>query len=249
MNPTPPPLPSAQSPAGFPFAAPGDLPPLNARFAAHLDKTLTLPTRRRIVLTGLGTAAACLFALLSLYIGLVNQSRTADLFLVGVVATFYAGRELVQALAAQKNQELMRCVVQNGVPVTAYLVQANQLLFSPGRFASLPCLVLFSFQPEVAGDADYMAALAQKVFRYKNTKQAGTDEQTIAHLTTDERAVFYRRRKLPFSFTDGSTVYCADLWIKRAYVPGGFLQSRQIMCLAEPGEPGGLEQVPSFLLQ
>ncbi len=247
MNPTPP-----HSPAPFPFPnpasfAPGDLPPLNALFADYLDKTVGEQTRKRVILHGILTVLGTFLALLLLLFGFVKSGAWSTLPLAFLVVV-QGVRALRRSLDAQKKHEQTRRVVQNGVPVIAHLVQANQALFAPGPYPALPCLVLFSFQPEVAEDDEYMAFLAHKLFGYKNTDPSDETAQALAELTTNERAVLYRRRKLPYSFTDGSTVYCADLWIKRAYIPNGHLQDNRLMCLAEPGEAGGLELVPSFLL-
>ena len=241
-------FPSAhQTPPGLP-ARLGDLPPLNARFAAFLDKSDGQRTRRQLVVSSLLAALGLMLLLLLLFMGFVKRMERAWTYLpLGMVLLVQGGRQIQNALSRQKKQGETGRVVRNGVPVTAFLVQANQALFSPGPFTSLPCLVLFSFQPEVGGDADYMEFLSQKLFGYKNNAPATAEGQSLSLLTSDEKAVHYRRRKLPLSFTDGSTVYCADLWIKRAYIPSGHLQSRKLTCLAEPGETGGLELVPSFL--
>ena len=239
MHPTHPGLPGEAS----------DLPPLNAQFAAFLAGGDSKKTRRQLVIFGLLSVLGAALLLFLLYAGFVKKVEQAWTYLpLSVVVLAQGLREAQKAASQQKKHEEVGRIVRNGVPVTAFLVQANQALFSPGPFSSLPCLVLFSFQPEVGGDFDYMEFLAHKLFGYKENPPATTDGRALSLLTSDEKAVRYRRRKLPVSFTDGSTVYCADLWIKRAYLPGGHLQTRRLTCLAEPGEAGGLELVPSFLV-
>jgi hypothetical protein len=231
-----------------------DVPPpsrrtLSDRFLAYLD-TVFSPSiyRRRLcglyALLGLCLSLAAIGAFCGLY------QHWSGWLLVGGAAAF-AARLIValRRLGAQAGEHnRLRGVVRRGVPVTAYVVQANHALFSPGTGA-LPCLVLFSFQPEVGGDAGYMRYLARRTFSLKNTVPDDPDARYVADLVTDERAVPYRRRPLPISFTDGSTVYAADLWVKRAYLRSGYLTTSTLPCVAEPGPSGGLELVPTWLFE
>jgi len=138
------------------------------------------------------------------------------------------------ALAHQAQQRAVRVrqVGQHGKRVAGYLVRAHEDLYRPGSRV-LPCQVLISFQPEVSGDRDYMHHLAQR-----------WAEQTTDH----ERPVRYRRRRLPLALTDGSTVYCCDLFVPPALLTSGYLTGTVLPCLAEEGESGGIELVPYWLL-
>jgi hypothetical protein len=220
---------------------------LNERFVAYLDQ-LYAPRdhRRRYILAGLCLGTIIVVAVLAL--ALVRDVQAIwPILPLGVLLIGRAIAGLQNFRSTRHRFERLRTVVRRGLPVTGYLVQANATLFKPGG-ETLPCLVLFSFQPEVEGDADYMRHLADRIYALKNTTPSDTDGRYIAGLTTDERAVPYRRRRLPYSFTDGSTIYCADLWVKRAYLPGGYLRTNALPCLAEPGETGGIELVPAWLL-
>ncbi len=152
------------------------------------------------------------------------------------------------AYLAQKNapkKERREILGQQGMPVWGVLVQANQLLFAPGD-RNHPCLVLFSFEP-AGGHIDYLQRLASAIFALKETRPTDPDLRLVAHYVTDERAVKYRRRKLPTSFTGGPTVYCADLIIVRSCLPNGFLTEKVLPCIAEPGEQGALELLPWWM--
>jgi len=222
---------------------------LSDRFLAYLD-TVFSPSiyRRRLcglyALVGLCVSLAAIGVFCGLY------QHWSGWFLVALAALLAARVTLaLRRLGAQAREHgRLRAVVRRGVPVTAYLVQANHALFGPGT-ETLPCLVLFSFQPEVGGDAGYMRYLARRVFSLKNTMPEDPDARYVAELVTDERAVPYRRRPLPISVTDGSTVYAADLWVKRAYLRSGYLTTSTLPCVAEPGPSGGLELVPSWLFE
>jgi hypothetical protein len=221
--------------------------PLNERYVAYLDQLYAPRGHRRWhVLAGMTVGVVLILGVLALALGM-NVHAAWPLLPLGVVLV---GRGIIalQGIRHARQQfQNLRNVVKNGVPVTAYIVQAHEGLFKPGS-GLLPCLVLFTFSSEVESDADYMRYLADRLYALKNTQPDDADGQYLANLCTDEHPVPYRRRRLPYSFTDGSTVYCADVWVKRAYLPGGYLRGNTLPCVAEPGEVGGIELLPSWLL-
>lgn len=231
--------------------ATGNVALLRARFLAYLEQTFPSRDYRRGVwlaasLMGLG---AGYIAGTGVTIALAPDHASKAALLLPLVALLVAraGVALQRLRKTRRYYNRLRRVADTGTRVNAYVVQANEALFQPGD-TSLPCLVLFSFQPEVGGDTAYMRSLARRVFRLKNTQGQTDDARAVARLVTDERAVPYRRRALPFSFTDGSTIYCADLWVKPSYLPQPYLTGAVLPCLAEPGLEGGLELIPSWLL-
>ena len=140
-------------------------------------------------------------------------------------------------------------VARKGEMVTGYMVQCASALLKPGTEAALPCRVLFSLQPEVGGDTRYMRYLATGVADLRDKLPRGDmDKQYVAALATDTTASANRRYLLPLSVTDGSAVYLADLFVSRAHLPGGYLHSDALPCLAEPGSSGGIEMLPEWLL-
>jgi hypothetical protein len=221
--------------------------PLNERFVAYLDQLYAPRGHRRWhVLAGMTVGALLVAAVLVLALGL-NTHAAWPLLPLGIVL-FGRGIVALQGIRRARQQfQNLRNVVKNGVPITAYIVQAHEGLFKPGS-GPLPCLVLFSFQSEVESEGEYMRYLADRLFALKNTQPTDVDGRYLANLCTDEHPVPYRRRRLPNSFTDGSTIYCADLWVKRAYLRGGYLRGNTLPCLAEPGDVGGIELIPSWLL-
>jgi hypothetical protein len=221
--------------------------PLNERYAAYLDQLYAPRGHRRwYVFAGLTLGALILIGVLVL--ALLFEMHAAWPFLpLGLVLV---GRGIIalQGIRQARQQfQHLRNVVKNGVPVTAYVVQAHEGLLKPGG-GPLPCLVLFSFQQEVESDSEYMRYLAERLFSYKGTAPDDAASRHLASLVTDEQPIPYRRRRLPHAFTDGSTIYCADLWVKRTYLKGGYIRGTTLPCLAEPGEVGGLELIPAWLL-
>ncbi len=220
---------------------------INERFVAYLDAMYApRDVRRRFLLVGTIVGALLIAAVLTL--ALIQESHASWLLLpLGVVLL---GRGVIALQGIRKAREQfkhLRNVIQHGVPVTAYIVQAHEALYRPGR-DTLPCLILFTFSPEVEQDAGYMHYLAERLFALKKKNPDDPDLRTLTNLTSDEGIVPYRRRRLPLSFTDGSTIYCADLWIKRAYLKDGYLKTNALYCLAEPGDVGGIELIPAWLL-
>ena len=163
-----------------------------------------------------------------------------------------AGRALFlmhQMVRAAQAYASRKKVARKGELVTGYVVQCASALLKPGVEPALACRVLFSFQPEVGGDTRYMRYLAGVVTDLKNKLGRGDmDRQYVAALASETTARANRRYLLPLSLTDGSAVYLADLFVSRAHLPGGYLHTDALPCLAETGTTGGIELLPEWLL-
>lgn len=215
--------------------------PINERFLAYLKQLYAPRTRRHgVAVGGLAVGIACV--VLGVLVAVLRREPVAlAAIIIGAVQIVRAGMTL-RRQDAQKKQFTRVCgVVKDGLFVNAYLVRAHEALLRPGT-QTLPCTVLFSFQPEVDGDAPYMRHLAARVRRSEDDPEPGGER------LYDDVPVLYRRRKLPLNLTDGSSIYCADLWVKRAYLKGGILKRNSLLCLAEPGDTGGIELIPAWLL-
>ena len=89
-----------------------------------------------------------------------------------------------------------------------------------------------------------MIDLASQVFELKNTRPNDRDLEFVAGLTTDERFIYYRRDRLPRSFSS-KEVFVAHLFVHRLFIPDGYFHDNRLMtCLAEPGDKGVLELLP-----
>lgn len=141
----------------------------------------------------------------------------------------------------QVMQRIGRAKKKNAVLVRTALVQANMTLFEPGE-EDLPCQVLFSFDERIQDEQ--LTEWAMEFGSYKNTEQSDAVLADVADMTTDERFVWYRRRRLPKEIVGRHEVFSADLNIHRPFLPDGYISDdRFIPCLAEPGERGMLEHV------
>src|SRR5439155_8757202 len=93
----------------------------------------------------------------------------------------------------------------------------------------------------------HLEELASRLVELKtrSSRHAGEKAARDAILSNEDMAVPYRRVRLPANLTDGRVVYAADLWIRRRYLPGGFLSDeRRLPCIAEPGDEGAIEMLP-----
>lgn len=205
---------------------------LNERFLMFLDGEKPVQDRRPLW----GLAGIIVgFLTLALGGGVVlfgSKVYAAPLFPMGLWLICWGIRLLYQARCDGKHSKRVREIIVQGQRVNGYLVRASDALYRPGSTVQ-PCQVLISFQPEVAGDREYMQHLAQR-----------WAEQTSSR----ERRLRSRRRKLPLSLTDGSPVYCCDLFVHPSLLASGYLTSSILPCLAEFGDEGGIELVPYWLL-
>jgi hypothetical protein len=222
---------------------------LNRRFAAYVDQVFERQMRqRRRLLLGVNFLVLALFVLTVFAAVQHRVELWVPLLAAGLLIGAWSIRGVRGLFRWRQQTQQRRGVIQTGTPINAFLIQANGALLKPQN-QIFPCLVLISFQPEVSSEIDYMQSLAQRVYSLKNTYPEDAESQFVAGLTTNERAVLGRRRQLPLSLTDGSTIYCADLFVRPDYLQGSCIQSDILPCIAEPEVGGGIELVPWWLLQ
>lgn len=220
------------------------------RYAAFLDYAFSPETHRKryalaVALLVLGVAVT----VGSVY--LVDRGYLTA-WAGAVAGILIAGRAMTLMHAMVRRAQLYgrrKQVARKGELVTAYVVHCPTDLLRPGKEHSLPCRVVFSFQSEVGEDTRYMRYIATHVAELKDKLPRGDmDKQYIAALASEAQTRRNRRYLLPLSFTDGSAIYLADLLVSRAHLPGGYLHTDALPCLAEPGPTGGLEMMPEWLL-
>ena len=205
---------------------------LNERFVTFLsNEKAVLDPRPRKGALGIcfGVFVLCLSVLLYCF---WRRLFGAPLFPVGL---WLVGWGATQLWLRRRDRQLavrVHEIASHGHRVNAYLVHAPDALYKPGSRIQA-CKVLISFQPEVGGDREYMQYLA-------NQWASSTKEH--------ERGKRDRRRQLPLVLTDGSTVYCCDLYVHPGLLAAGYLTSSILPCLAEEGDSGGIELIPYWLL-
>lgn len=205
---------------------------LNHRFLGYLDhRYATRDPRRHWVAAGLLVGIAAVAGALALTLA-HDPIAAAPLFPLGIVLIGRALLAVARMHQGRRRLGRIRQTIRDGVPMSAYIVTAHDDLWRPGT-EPRPCLALISFDPDVASDDGYMRYLARRL---------------ADRISSNEKVVSYRRRRLPESETDGSVVYCCDLWVTPGYLPSGYLTGGALACIAEPGESGGIELVPYWLL-
>jgi hypothetical protein len=149
----------------------------------------------------------------------------------------------------RQDQRVEQMREKGGVFVNAVNVQANSEMYQPGE-TSLPGLVIFTFDREVEKKRRYLHELADRFYALKGEEADDEDEERVKAIieASEREAKYHRRHRLPKGFTGGPTIYAADIWYHRPYLPnrqlGGIKPDRSIRCIAEPGETGGLEHAP-----
>jgi hypothetical protein len=205
---------------------------LTERFTAYLDDAKPItdnrPTRGIVgIVAGILTLGVAV--VLAYY---WRRLVAAPFFPLGLWLMGWGVWQLVSVRRDQRLAATVRRIVERGQRVNAYVVRAHDSLYRPGSHVQ-PCQVLISFQPEVSGDKDYMLHLAQR----------------WAEQTRDrDWKVRYRRHQLPLTLTDGSEVYCCDLFLHPGMLSSGYLTSMVLPCVAEYGEQAGIELIPYWLL-
>lgn len=222
---------------------------VNQEYARLMRQGPRFQTREAATTKHVGLAIAYLLMLVFCAMGLFYGGSTMVLAIpLGALFVYAVYAEVSKFLRLRDGMGRFEQLAATGVPVEAYLVQANSALFQPGSM-SLPCLVLFSFEDSIGHNEDYLTELADRTFALKETRQSDPDLARVAAFTTNERAYLDRRRLYPLSFTGGHRVYCADLWIDRVFLPKGYLTGRMLMCIAEPGSEGAIELLPPTAAQ
>jgi hypothetical protein len=171
--------------------------------------------------------------------------------LIGLFIVSKGFQAVYQHRKSRTHLDEIRSVVRRGLPVTGYVLWAHDDLYKEykeGGAMQLPCRVLFTTDPALESDPEYMRHLVHKVFTLSDTLPDDREMRQIARLTTDFHYVHYRRQRIPLALTDGAPVYGADIWVDRGYLPEGYLLGDTLPCFAEPGPVGGIELVPYWLL-
>ena len=205
---------------------------LNERFLTFLDDEKPVPDRRPVqgtlaIVGGILTLALCVGIAL-----LWSKLYASPLFPLGLWLIGWGAAQLFQTQRERGLSVRVREIAAQGQRVNGYLIRASDALYRPGS-KKHHCQVLISFQPEVSGDREYMQYLSQR-----------WAEQTMRR----EHPIRYRRQKLPLALTDGSPVYCCDLFVHPGLLSSGYLTSAILPCVAEFGDRGGIELVPYWLL-
>ncbi|MEY9873092.1 hypothetical protein ABH931_002573 [Streptacidiphilus sp. MAP12-33] len=142
---------------------------------------------------------------------------------------FWMGRNdlLAQILKAQD------VLLAEGRLVWGALVQANSLLFAPGR-QDHPAVVIYS--PDAAAFDDspgLLLDLARQLYRLKGTEQEDPELAAFSRMLANEldREVQW---EVPRRLTGGATVHCTVIIAARKHLPGRVLRGSTFPLLIAP---------------
>lgn len=207
--------------------------PLRQRFLTYLDERDALPEQHPSGPLAVGVLVLLVAAALFLAVSFpYHQLLAAPLVPLGVLWLFQGALRLWQLRDSKQLRAGVRRVVTQGEPVAAYMVRADERLKRPGK-EKRSCIALITFEPDAARDAEWLQHLAQKA------------AETLPRRIRFDR---YRRQRLPDNRTDGYAVYLVDLEVMPSYLENGYLTGTPLPCLAEPGEIGGIELIPHWLI-
>jgi hypothetical protein len=116
--------------------------------------------------------------------------------------------------------------------VWAWLVQANQLHFEPGRWDS-PAAVVYSDDPYFDASPEELGDVASAVFELKGRAGAEADVVYFAEALADE-VVRDARLPIPSRLTNGRRVYYATIVVMRAHLPDALLRRPLVPLLIRP---------------
>lgn len=203
---------------------------LRQRFLAHLDERSPSREEPRLHPLVFGFLALCLFFALLLAASFpYHHYLAAPLAPLGVALLSRGISVRIERALARKRAANRRQTIERGVAVTAYPVWTHERLERPGTEPH-PALALVTFDADAARDSDWMRYLAGRCAVKPSAFRR------------------YRRRALPPSQTDGYTVYVVDLDVFPGYLEDGYVSGVPLPCLAEPGERGGIELIPYWLV-
>ncbi|MBX9583825.1 MAG: hypothetical protein K2X87_26285 [Gemmataceae bacterium] len=157
----------------------------------------------------------------------------------GLAVAGVAGLLAVMNVLAGRNKQR---TLDEGEPVTGWLVQANTALFEDGA-GDYPAVCLISPDPDTAEDEGFMTDLADRIMELKGVDPGDTDDEAeakVAGLMASEAYQFGRRDRLPKAFTGGRSVYLAHLSVYRDHLPGRKLTGRRLYVAVIWDRPGTL---------
>jgi hypothetical protein len=127
-----------------------------------------------------------------------------------------------------------RALLTTGRVVWGHIIQANQLLFSPGP-DDMPAEVIYSFDPALESDATLRTYedLAARLFALKGTAQS---DPRLAEISRVLAAEIERtpRRELPRDLTAGRQIFHTTIMGVRKHLPRGHLAEPFFPLVASP---------------
>jgi hypothetical protein len=121
---------------------------------------------------------------------------------------------------------------KNGIPLQAWIVQANDALYEPGG-DDRPALLLLSLPGPRQASNQMLAELAARMVKLRPIRSATGADAAVRELVVDEGFRPGFQTVLPREFTGGSEVHCVHMEIRRDYLSeGGVLDKPYVQVAA-----------------
>jgi hypothetical protein len=140
-----------------------------------------------------------------------------------------------------KNQKRL---FAEGKLVWAHIVQANTLLFSPGR-DGCPALVVYAAIDRPDLDPAILSAIASKVFDLKGTQPTDPNLLKVADCLTDECSRPFGLF-LPSSFALNIPCEITTIYVDRKHLPNGYLSKGIFPMIVSDRDPKIATILPSL---
>ncbi|BAY27627.1 hypothetical protein NIES2100_74520 [Calothrix sp. NIES-2100] len=124
---------------------------------------------------------------------------------------------------------------KKGIVVWGRIVQANNLLFDPGKWDH-PAVIVFSPVPVFDSKLKDLTRIAHDLYELKDKKlnhPEMADFVTFAEAITNEMDCLFNV-KIPESLTLNQLVYFTSIMVYRKHLPGGYLKSGWFPILIAP---------------
>ncbi|MDP4180113.1 MAG: hypothetical protein Q8942_03365 [Bacillota bacterium] len=131
--------------------------------------------------------------------------------------------------ATYKNQKIL---LRKGRIVIANIVQANSLLFKPGKF-DCPAAMVYSEDPYFEQQPDILKSIAHGLFAIKGKKLDDEELQSFSDILADEMVPMFNVQ-IPGKIAYGKKVYFTTFMVHRKHLPNGFIDFGYFPALIYP---------------
>ena len=140
-----------------------------------------------------------------------------------------AGDELHLVFEARKR------LLREGNVGLGFIVQANEELFSPGKY-DLPAQVVYCSARTTPNLLETLAACAERLFALKHTEPAQVEERKLAEIITDEYGR-EMRLSVPKAIAEIEDVTLTTIMVFRKDLPHEYLTNGFFPVLTHPNTP------------
>jgi hypothetical protein len=137
--------------------------------------------------------------------------------------------------------ENRRDLYQNGIVVWGAIVQANELLFDPGRTQSCPAAVVFSLDPQA--NPEYLSEIGGALYELKDGERNNPEEERIGDHLKNEMTREYGMT-VPPSISPELRCLISTTFFQRSQLPGNCLAGRYLPLVANTNAPYLVAPVP-----